>query len=113
MIVAAAAVCLDLNQSEVRIEQERAARGKAGCVRRKLICIALPSEFASVTAVIREAQGCTEPEVTFDGEIPFIDLRLFIVSVTGLLEALGSQLRKLRRKRIRKRKQRLRVHPCL
>src|SRR5689334_18823767 len=113
MVITSAAVCFDLHQPKVGIKEQGTTSSKTYSVRCKLIRVALPSQISSVTSAVGDTQCRTESEVPFDREIPFVDLWVFVVNVTRLLEELSPQLCKLRRKRIRKLQRRFAVDDTL
>src|SRR5438552_2364475 len=102
VIVAAAAIGLDLNQPKVRVHQQWTSgriSGRVGC---KLIGVPLAPKVTAMAAVVRQAQRRTESDIAFDREVTLIDLRILVMNISRLLEELRPKLGELRRERIRK-----------
>src|SRR6516164_5741548 len=101
MVVAYSSVRFDGRITDRRIWNLRAHCGIADSILRHLIYVRQVAQLGSAAAVICQTQTGTEPEIALDSKIPLLDVRILIVQVHQVREALGAWLRQVGRERVR------------
>src|SRR5262249_39439188 len=74
--------------------------GISDSILRHLIYVRKVAQLGSVAAVIGQTQTGIETEIALDRKIPLLDVRVFIVQVHQVREALRPRLRQVGRERV-------------
>src|SRR5580704_3445514 len=95
-VVASAAILHVYQRIPDRVRRVGTRRGKSNGIRRHLVWIGGYREIVAVAAVVGDAQAGLKAEITLDGEVPLLDVRIFIVERVGQIEVLGARLSEIR-----------------